>query len=97
MTKSATFKNYHDDDELLFVDVVLGDGVFVDHDLAGVDQLLGVDLLASVKELMEPHRALTEVMAVMALAVIRLVSTQWLIQWSREQKSIANTKHFSFL
>lgn len=54
MTKSATFKNYHDDDELLFVDVVLGDGVFVDHDLAGVDQLLGVDLLASVRELMEP-------------------------------------------
>ena len=35
---------HHDDDELLLVDVVHGDRVVVDHDFAGVDQLLSVDL-----------------------------------------------------
>ena len=36
--------SYHDDDELLLVDVVHGDRVIVDHDFAGVDQFLSIDL-----------------------------------------------------
>ena len=43
--------NYHDDDELLLVDVVLGDRVLVDHDLSGVDQLLAVHLELRSKKL----------------------------------------------